>query len=83
MTYQLNRTKTVNIGTTYPDYRKWEILKFNSTGSKSIVIRINSAGIGSTTYTMHPYKEHNKKWKHWIWFNWLKIKVRIGDLYIN
>jgi len=81
MTYQLNRTKTLKVGVNYPDYRKWDVVKFGSTGAKSIVIRIKSVGIGSTTYTMYPYKEHNKKWKHWLWLKWLKLKVFIGGSY--
>lgn len=81
MTHFLTETKTIKIGLNIPSFRKWDIIK--SGGSECIVIRISGYGAGQTTFTCYPHKRHSKKWKHWLWIKWLRLKVWIGDLYKN
>lgn len=76
--------KPLKVGLNYPDFKKWYVLK-HAGGEEGIVIRVSSdpaRNMGHyTTYTLVPRKTFKKKWKQWLWWRILKIKVAIGDLY--
>ncbi len=84
MTFTLTISKPLKEGVNHTAFRKWDITKFANNGEEAIVIRVKNTGAGmvhSSQYTMYPYKRHSKRWKHWLWFKWLKFRVWIGDLY--
>jgi hypothetical protein len=77
--------KPLKVGMNYPDYRKWDVVKFANDGSQSLIIRVSSPPaphLGHyTTYTLVKRKTFKKQWRQWLWFKILKIRVAIGDLY--
>ena len=81
MTYTVTQTRELKAVFNECPFKKWDLYKLTRTGTEQIIIRVGGKFPGQTTATMHPYKRHNKKWKHWLWFKWLKLRVWIGDLY--
>jgi hypothetical protein len=54
-------------------YRRWEIIKFSSTGRTSVVTE--RGGISGERLSLKPYKIPNNKWLAKLKFSWLKIRV--------
>ena len=80
MTYTITQSYQITVGLNNCPFKKWDIIR-HSANNEAIVIRVSGKWPGQTSATLYPYKRHNKKWKHWIWFKWLKLRVWIGDFY--
>lgn len=78
-TFTLTMSHPLKIGFTPPDFKKWD--EVTAGDNKGIVIRVRSHGLGAVTYTIHPRKTFKWGWIYYIWLNWLKLRVWIGDFY--
>lgn len=86
MSFNMTTTKPLKIGLNKPDFKKWDIIRMGGVGDEGIVIRVKNVGAHythSVQYTIHHYKRFGKRWKQNFWMKWLRLRVWIGDLYIN